>query len=222
MCAHSGQCIDCLVVVVPTHPTSLPGQGCVWYGHYDCEDGDALTRVCAYRLVLYVCSNCRVANMPLRMSRHEMSIPSKRRSIFPCAFSAAFPNRLVMRFSFPPPNKLQPISPLSVRAKQNAKRKEAAAAIVIQRWQRQRSHARAEAAAACEEASRRRWAVDKLHSAYAKRWRFEVSARRERRRKLEEEEKVRFRGAMYHALPWFLGRGGEKGERGGEEATLRD
>ena len=45
-----------------------------------------------------------------------------------------------------------------------------------------------EAAAARQEAARRRWAVDKLHSAYAKRWRFEVSARRERRRKLEEEE----------------------------------
>lgn len=34
--------------------------------------------------------------------------------------------------------------------------------------------------------------MDKLHAAYARRWRFEVAARKERRLKHEEEEEVRF------------------------------
>lgn len=68
-----------------------------------------------------------------------------------------------------------------------SKRTEAAAAMVIQRWQRQLVQARLDAARAQQEVARRRWAVDKLHSAYAKRWRFEVAARREWRLKMEEE-----------------------------------
>lgn len=82
---------------------------------------------------------------------------------------------------------------VSFRAKKNAKGTDAAAAMTIQRWQRQLVHGRVESARAQHEAARRRWAVDKLHAAYARRWRFEVAARRDRRRKLEkEEEEVRF------------------------------
>lgn len=68
------------------------------------------------------------------------------------------------------------------------KRSEAVAAMVIQRWQRRVVQSRLETARAREEVASRRWAVDKLHSAYAKMWRFEVAARRERRQQWEEEE----------------------------------
>lgn len=74
------------------------------------------------------------------------------------------------------------------RAGKNPKRTDAAAAMVIQRWRRQLAQARLEMVRAQQEAARRRWAVDKLHSAYAKRWRFGVAACRERRLRLEEDE----------------------------------
>lgn len=80
---------------------------------------------------------------------------------------------------------------VSFRAARNAKRTKAAAAIAIQRWRRQLVHARTESARAHRELATRRWAVDKLHAAYARRWRFQVAALRERRRKFEEEEAVR-------------------------------
>ncbi|CAM9109953.1 unnamed protein product [Ectocarpus sp. 4 AP-2014] len=73
------------------------------------------------------------------------------------------------------------------RGNKNPKRTAAAAAMVIQRWQRRVAAARVETARARQEVAKRRWAVDKLHFAYANRWRFEVAARRERRQKWEEE-----------------------------------
>ncbi|CAM9488797.1 unnamed protein product [Scytosiphon promiscuus] len=74
------------------------------------------------------------------------------------------------------------------------KRAEAAAAMVIQRWQRRLVEKRLETARAQQEVAARRWAVEKLHSAYAKRWRFEVAARKERRQQWEEEEAKRSYG----------------------------
>eukprot|EP00903_Cladosiphon_okamuranus_P019699 g18102.t1 len=79
------------------------------------------------------------------------------------------------------------------RSKKNPRRTDAAAAIVIQRWQRHLVQSREESARAQKELARRRWAADKLHAAYARRWRFEVAARIERRLKLEEEEEARWR-----------------------------
>lgn len=86
---------------------------------------------------------------------------------------------------------------VSCRSKKNSKRTDAAAAIAIQRWQRQLVQARVKSARAHQEVGRRRWAVDKLHAAYAKRWRFGVAARRDRRRKFEEEEEVRSGGSVF-------------------------
>lgn len=87
----------------------------------------------------------------------------------------------------------------SFRAAKNAKRTEAAAAIAIQRWQRQLVHARVESARAQQELARRRWAVGKLHAAYARRWRFQVATLRDRRRKFEAEEEVRFLSSSFGA-----------------------
>lgn len=75
----------------------------------------------------------------------------------------------------------------TLRPKKDARRKQSAAAMVIQRWQRQLRWSRVEAVRAREELARRRWAVDRLHAAYAGRWQFAVAVRRERRRKLEEQ-----------------------------------
>lgn len=120
------------------------------------------------------------------------------------------------------------------RAKRNSKRAEAAAAIAIQRRQRQLVQARVESARAQREVARRRWAVDKLHAAYAKKWRFEVAARRDRRRKFEQEEEVRFlffclfvSGVVPErcsACKWYLGvrffgSGGGRGGSNGVDTT---
>ncbi|CAM9608766.1 unnamed protein product [Ectocarpus fasciculatus] len=80
------------------------------------------------------------------------------------------------------------------RGNKNPKRTAAAAAMVIQRWQRRVAAARVETARARQEVANRRWAVDKLHSAYANKWRFEVAARRERRQKWEEEARKNIGG----------------------------
>lgn len=71
--------------------------------------------------------------------------------------------------------------------------------MVIQRWRRQLAQARLDTARAQQEVARRRWAVDKLHSAYANRWRFEVAARREWRLKMEEEE---VRELLFQEMTW--------------------
>lgn len=57
---------------------------------------------------------------------------------------------------------------------------------MIQRWQRGLVEAREAAARANEDAACRRWAVQKLHKAYANRWRWALAARKQRRLQWEE------------------------------------
>lgn len=93
--------------------------------------------------------------------------------------------------------KPRPTVPKTKKPQNHNKKREVAAAVVIQRWRRGLVEAREAAVRANEIAADRRWAVRKLHRAYANRWRFVLAARKRRRLQWEEEVGLWDRPAHY-------------------------
>lgn len=101
------------------------------------------------------------------------------------AFFCCFP--IEYRSNKPESTKPRPTEPTAKPPKNKNKNREAAAAVVIQRWRRGLVEAREAAGRAIEDAACRRWAVRKLHRAYVNRWRYALVDQKQRRLQWEEE-----------------------------------